>query len=77
MEDKKLPLHYSVYIFDDQQPLSNPKPMWLLVAKFNEPSCAEFYIRQKMLRDSYIKSMKIKFPDGKEKITKKEKNETY
>lgn len=63
---RKLPLPYHVYLFDDQQPITNPKPMWLLVARTNERCDAEEYCRNHMKAHSYIKAMKIILPDGEE-----------
>lgn len=35
---------HHVYLYDPQQPINNPKPSWLLIAKFNEIGCAKMYI---------------------------------
>ena len=51
----KLATPHEVYLFDDQQPINNPKPGWLLIAKFNEPLCAQAYIEDYERRHDYAK----------------------
>lgn len=40
---KALPLPATVLIYDDQQPMARPKPHWLQIAKFNEPTDAVMF----------------------------------
>lgn len=68
---KNLHIPFVVYIFDDQQPLTNPKPYWLRVCAFNEKTDAENYILDRMSERLSIKGMRLMSGYALDKIYKR------